>query len=88
MLACNDTTAFFNHYNIINKFSYLAVMKVDIGNVCRTSGAKRRLVVLSAFWIPLNSVPILQFLSTERKVSSQDGCRCTAECGMKRADNL
>lgn len=46
-------------------------------------------MVLSGFffWISLNSVPVLQFLSTEREVSSQDGCKCNAEWGMKRAGN-
>lgn len=89
MLVCNDATAFFNHYNIIHKFSYLAGMKVDFGNICRTSDMQDRdewfWVV---FWISLNSVPVLQFLSTGKEVSSQDGCRCNAEWGMKRADNL
>lgn len=74
----------FNHYHILSKFSYLTFTKVDFGNVCGPTGAKKRRVVLSFFWISVNSVPILQFLSTETKASSQASCRCNPDWGKKR----
>lgn len=84
MLACNDAIALFKHYHICKKFNYLTAMRVDFGNVCGPTGAKRRLVGLSVFRILVNSVPILQFLSMETKAASQAGCRCNADWGRKR----
>lgn len=40
ILACNDAITLLDHYHILNKFSYLTIMKVDFGNVCGPTGAK------------------------------------------------
>lgn len=71
MLVCNDAIALLKHYHICKKFNYLTVMRADFGNVCGPTGAKRSLVGLGVFRIPVNSVPILQFLSMETKAASK-----------------